>query len=153
MIRGIAEGYSGIEGNEKPYTFVITVDGTEVYTASIGGPKDDEIEGGDVNISRAEIERRMTGRARITAGPHDVGFTFKERPFEMQDVWQPSRRDSQEIHMTGGTPKLRTVAIDGPYNVRGLSEGASRKRLFVCHPATAASKSSTAAGTANPVDE
>ena len=78
----------------------------------------------------------MTGRVRVTAGPHEVGFTWKERPFQLQDVWQPSRRDSQEIHMIGGLPKLKTVSIDGPYNVRGVSEGASRDRLFVCHPAS-----------------
>ena len=145
LIRGIAEGYSGVEGNDIPYTFVITVDGVEVFSASIGGPKDDEIQGGDVNISRTEIERRMVGRARVTAGPHDVGFTWKERPFQMQDVWEPSKRDSQEIHMTGGTPKLRTVSIDGPYHVYGLSEGLSRKRLFVCHPASTAPDETCAA--------
>jgi len=137
LIRGVAEGYSGVEGNDIPYTFVITVDGTEVFSASIGGPRDHEIQGGDVNISRTAIERRMTGRARVTAGPHDVGFTWRERPFQMQDVWEPSRRDSQEIHMVGGTPKLRTVSIDGPYNVYGLSEGPSRQRLFVCRPGSA----------------
>ena len=37
--------------------------------------------------------------------------------------------------MVAGLPKLRTVSIDGPYNVHGLSEGPSRKLLFVCHPA------------------
>jgi hypothetical protein len=31
-------------------------------------------------------------------------------------------------------PKLRSVSIDGPYNVKGVSEGPSRQRLFVCHP-------------------
>ncbi len=36
--------------------------------------------------------------------------------------------------MVGGMPKLRTVSIDGPYNVHGVSEGPSRQRLFVCHP-------------------
>lgn len=140
LIRGIAEGYSGVESNEIPNTFVITVDGTEVFSTQIGGPKDHEIQGGDVNISRATIEKRMIGRARVTAGPHDVGFTWKERPFQMQDVWEPSKRDSQEIHMTGGLPKLRSVAIDGPYNVFGLSEGASRQQLYVCHPAPASGK-------------
>jgi len=37
--------------------------------------------------------------------------------------------------MIGGLPRLRTVSIDGPYNVRGIGEGPSRERLFVCHPA------------------
>ena len=36
--------------------------------------------------------------------------------------------------MVAGLPKLRTVSIDGPYNVRGIAEGPSRERLFVCHP-------------------
>ena len=63
------------------------------------------------------IDKRMTGRVRVTAGPHDVGFTWKERPFQLQDVWEPSLRDSQEVHMVAGLPRLRTVSIDGPYNV------------------------------------
>lgn len=135
LIRGVAEGYSGVEGNDIPYTFVITVDGDEVYSAPVGGLKDHEVQSKDVNAARTLLDKRMTGRARITAGPHDVGFTWRERPFQLQDVWEPVRRDSQEIHMVGGMPKLRTVSIDGPYNVKGVSEGPSRKRLFVCHPA------------------
>ena len=45
--------------------------------------------------------------------------------------------------MVAGLPKLRTVSIDGPYNVRGVSEGPSRQRLFVCHPARLAKSSTT----------
>jgi mono/diheme cytochrome c family protein len=136
LIRGVAEGYSGVEGNDVPNTFVITVDGNEVYSAPVGGPKDHEIQAADVNAARTLLDKRMTGRAWITAGPHDVGFTWRERPFVRQDVWEPGKRDSQEIHYVGGLPKLRTVAIDGPYNVKGISEGPSRKRLYVCHPAS-----------------
>jgi mono/diheme cytochrome c family protein len=143
LVRGVQEGYAGVEGNDRPYTFVITVDGTEVYTAPIGGPKDDEIQAADLAAAQPIIDKRMTGRVRVTAGPHDVGFTWKERPFQLQDVWEPSRRDSQEVHMVGGLPKLRTVSIDGPYNVRGVGEGPSRERLYVCHPAA---KSSSASG-------
>ena len=138
LVRGVQEGYAGVEGNDTPYTFVITVDGTEVYSAPIGGPKDHEIQAADLAAAQPIIDKRMTGRVRVTAGPHDVGFTWKERPFQLQDVWEPSPRDSQEIHMVGGMPKLRTVSIDGPYNVRGVSEGPSRERLFVCHPASTA---------------
>ena len=73
----------------------------------------------------------------MTAGPHDVGFTWNERPFERQDVWQPSLRDSQEVHMIGGLPRLKTVGVEGPYNVTGVSATPSRDRIFVCRPATA----------------
>jgi mono/diheme cytochrome c family protein len=134
LVRGVQEGYAGVEGNDTPYTFIITVDGKEVYSAPIGGPKDDEIQAADLAAAQPIIDKRMTGRARITAGPHDVGFTWQGRPAELQDVWQPSTRDSQEIHFVGGMPKLRSVFIDGPYNVRGVSESPSRQRLFVCHP-------------------
>ena len=143
LVRGVQEGYAGVEGNDTPNTFVITVDGTEVYTAPIGGPKDHEIQAADLAAAQPIIDKRMTGRVRVTAGPHDVGFTWKERPFQLQDVWEPARRDSQEVHMIGGLPRLRTVSIDGPYNVRGVGEGPSRERLFVCHPAA---KSSSASG-------
>jgi uncharacterized protein DUF1592/uncharacterized protein DUF1588/uncharacterized protein DUF1587/uncharacterized protein DUF1585/uncharacterized protein DUF1595 len=138
LVRGVQEGYAGVEGNDTPYTFVITVDGAEVYSAPIGGPKDHEIQSADLAAAQPIIDKRMTGRVRVSAGPHDVGFTWKERPFQLQDVWEPSTRDSQEIHMVGGIPKLRTVSIDGPYNVYGMSEGPSRQRLFVCHPGSAA---------------
>src|SRR5262249_37932021 len=134
LVRGVQEGYAGVESNDIPYTFVITVDGTEVYTAPIGGPKDHEMQAADLAAAQPIIDKRMTGRARITDGPHEVGFTGEERPVQLQDVWEPSRRDSQEVHMVAGMPKLRSVFIDGPYNVKGISEGASRQKLFVCHP-------------------
>ena len=134
LVRGVQEGYAGVEGNDTPYIFVITVDGAEVYSAPIGGPKDDEIQAADLAAAQPIIDKRMIGLVRVTAGPHDVGFTWRERPAKLQDVWEPSTRDSQEVHMVAGMPRLKTVSIDGPYNVHGLSEGISRQRLFVCHP-------------------
>lgn len=134
LVRGVQEGYAGVEGNDIPYTFVITIDGTEVYSAPVGGPKDSEMQAADLAAAQPVIDKRMTGRARVTAGPHDVGFTWRERPFQKQDVWEPSKRDSQEVHMVAGMPKLRSVSIDGPYNVYGMSEGPSRRLLYVCHP-------------------
>jgi mono/diheme cytochrome c family protein len=145
LVRGVQEGYAGVEGNDIPYTFVITVDGAEVYSAPVGGPADDEMQGKDLAAAQPVIDKRMTGRVRVTAGPHDVGFTWKERPSQLQDVWEPARRDSQEVHMVAGLPRLRIVSIDGPYNVRGVAEGPSRQRLFVCHPSSAGAEETCAA--------
>ena len=138
LVRGIEEGYAGVESNDLPHTFVITLDGEEVFSAEIGGQKDHDVQAKDMNEARAIIDARMTARVTVTAGPHDVGFTFRERPGQQQDVWVPALRDSQEIHFIGGLPKLKTVGIEGPYNVTGVSMTPSREQVFVCRPRTAA---------------
>jgi hypothetical protein len=138
LVRGIEEGYAGVESHDLPHTFIITVDGEQVFTAEIGGPKDHEVQAKDMNEARGIIDARMTARIKVTAGPHDIGFTFRERPTQQQDVWVPSRRDSQEIHFIGGLPKLKTVGIEGPYNVTGVSSTPSRELVFVCRPRSAA---------------
>jgi mono/diheme cytochrome c family protein len=144
LVRGIEEGYAGVESNDLPHTFVITVDGEEVYSAEIGGPKDHEAQAKDMNAARIVIDARMTARVKVTAGPHDIGFTFRDRPSQQQDVWQPALRDSQEIHYIGGLPKLKTVGIEGPYNATGVSATPSRERLFVCRPRSATEESACA---------
>jgi mono/diheme cytochrome c family protein len=138
LVRGVEEGYAGVEGNETPDTFIITIDGEEVYSAQVGGLKDHEVQAKDMNEAKALVDARMTGRVFVTAGPHDVGFTWKERPGKRQDVWQPSLRDSQEVHMIGGLARLKTVGVEGPYNVKGVSTSASREKVFVCTPTSAA---------------
>jgi hypothetical protein len=144
LVRGVEEGYAGVEGNDQPHTFVITVDGAEVYSAQIGGLKDHEVQAKDMNEARVIIDARMTGKVNVTAGPHDVGFTWKERPAERQDVWQPARRDSQEVHMIAGLPRLKTVGVEGPYKVTGISDTPSRDRVFVCKPTAAADEAACA---------
>jgi len=140
LFRGVEEGYAGVEGNDLPHTFVITVDGEEVFSTTIGGPKDHEEQGKSLTETQPVLDARLTTRVKVTAGPHSVGFTWRERPAQRQDVWQPSLRDSQEIHFVGGLPKIRTAMIEGPYNVTGVSATPSRDRIFVCWPATAANE-------------
>ena len=137
LVRGVEEGYAGVEGNDLPHTFVITIDGAEVYSAQIGGLKDHEVQARDMNEARTLVDARMTGRVRVTAGQHEVGFTWRERPSLPQDVWQPSLRDSQEVHMIGGLPRLQAVGVEGPYRVTGVSATPSRELIFVCEPQAA----------------
>ena len=144
LFRGVEEGYVGVEGNDTPHTFVITIDGEEVFSTTIGGPKDHEEQSKSLTEMQPVVDARMTTRVKVTAGPHNVGFTWRERPAERQDVWQPSLRDSQEIHMVGGMPKIRTAMIEGPYNVTGVSASPSRDRIFVCRPADAKEETSCA---------
>jgi hypothetical protein len=144
LVRGIEEGYAGVESNDLPHTFVITVDGAEVHAVEIGGHEDHKVQAKDMNEARVILDARMTARVTLTAGPHDIGFTFRERPGQPQDVWQPGQRDSQEIHFIGGLPKLKTVGIEGPYNATGVSSTPSRERILVCTPSRTVEESTCA---------
>ena len=139
LLRTVAEGYMGAEGQETPHEFIITIDGEQVFSAPVGGKADHESSSKNITVSREEIDKRMTSpRIRVTAGTHEVGFTFIEQPGQEQNVWQPVLRDSLEAHNPSGIPRLRTGNIEGPYNVTGISQTASRGRLFICTPASAA---------------
>ena len=146
LLRTVAEGYVGVEGHETPYPFIVTVDGEQVFEAPVGGKDDHESSSKNIVISREEVDKRMTSpRIKVTAGPHEVGFTFIERPTQEQNMWQPVLRDSLEAHNPSGIPRLRTGNILGPYNVTGISETPSRKLLFTCKPKSAAQEAPCAA--------
>jgi len=139
LLRTVAEGYMGVEGQETPIQFIVTVDGEQVFSAPIGGKQDHESSGKNITISREEVDKRMTSpKIAVTAGPHEVGFTFIDRPATEQNVWQPVLRDSLEAHNPAGLPRLRTGNIEGPYNVTGIGDTPSRKKLFTCKPTTPA---------------
>jgi len=138
LLNTVIEGAVGVEGQETPHQFVITVDGQQVYSTPIGGKEDHELSSKDVTKSRIELDKRMSARMPVTAGPHDLGFTWLERTSREQAVWQPALRASQEIHNSAGMPRLRTVSVEGPYNVAGISDTPIRKRIFICRPESGA---------------
>ena len=139
LLKTVAEGLSGVEGQETPHRFIVTLDGKQVFSATIGGKADHDAAVENKPLAREEFDKRMTSpRIAITAGVHDVGFTFVERPTQEQNMWQPVLRATQEAHNPSGLPRLRNAIITGPYDTTGVTTSSSRKRLFVCTPRTPA---------------
>ena len=115
LLKTVAEGLVGVEGHETPHLFIVTIDGKQVFSAPIGGKADHEGATENKPIAREEFDRRMMSpKVKVTAGFHEVGFTFVERPTQSQDMWQPSLRSSQEAHNPSGLPRLRNGIIEGP---------------------------------------
>jgi cytochrome c5 len=139
LLKTVAEGLVGVEGHETPHEFVVTLDGRKIFSAPIGGKEDHDKATENKPVAREEFDKRMTSpRLRVTAGFHEVGFTFVERPTQEQNVWQPVLRSSQEAHNPSGLPRLRNGIIEGPYGANGVTDSASRTKVFVCTPKTAA---------------
>jgi mono/diheme cytochrome c family protein len=72
-------------------------------------------------------------RTRVKAGPRLIGITFIE-PNETRDeeVLRPRMRG------VGPERAIDAVTISGPYNHAGPGDTPSRRRIFVCRPASAA---------------
>ncbi|HLF12209.1 MAG TPA: DUF1592 domain-containing protein [Gammaproteobacteria bacterium] len=140
LVRGVEEGYFGIEGHDRPHEFLILVDGKTVFSSAVGGKEDHELSVAEgINVAMFAIDDKMTSPAiRITAGPHEVAFTWRERSAAEQNAWEPGLRASLEAHNPSGMPRLENGVIEGPYNVTGISDTPSRDRIFVCRPASQA---------------
>jgi hypothetical protein len=136
LYRGVEEGLFGIEGHDRPHEFLVLVDGKTVYSSEIGTKEDHELSVAEgINVAQFEIDERLTSPAiPITAGSHEVIFTWRERTSAEQNSWEPGLRASLEIHNPSGMPRLEYVSIEGPHSVTGVSDTPSRERVFVCQP-------------------
>jgi hypothetical protein len=107
-----------------------------VYSSEIGTKEDHELSVAEgINVAQFEIDERLTSPAiPITAGSHEVIFTWRERTSAEQNSWEPGLRASLEIHNPSGMPRLEYVSIEGPHSVTGVSDTPSRERVFVCQP-------------------
>ncbi len=100
-------------------------------------------------------------RAPVKAGIREVGITFTQSGAVPEVLPNPGRggagRGMAPVHSTGhidlrvdgarlkffeviegeNWPNFRELSIAGPYNITGPGDSASRRRIFVCHPASA----------------
>src|SRR5579871_1703771 len=81
---------------------------------------------------------------KVKAGQHRVAAAFiSDFDGPIQDQYRlvehtlVSTDIANHPQMTA-LPHLQTLSITGPYNISGVSESATRRRIFTCHPAQAA---------------
>src|SRR5688500_8555132 len=146
LVRGVEEGLFGVEGHDRPHEFLILVDGQTVYSAEVGGAELHELSVAEgINVAQERVNEAMTSPPiAITAGPHEVAFTWRERAAHEQNAWEPGLRASLEAHNPSGMPRLEDGVVEGPYNVTGVSDTPTRERLFVCRPASTAEEGACA---------
>jgi hypothetical protein len=84
----------------------------------------------------------MRVRFTTTAGVHSIGATFLATNFA--PVLDLDRHFMRSTVQTGPTPgytffpHIGTIRIEGPYNAKAPTDSPSRRRIFICTPATAA---------------
>ena len=108
--------------SSQPHEIEISLDGERKQLTTVGG-------GG----RRARGGDPMEFRIPVKAGPRLVGVTFVLRTEALDEATVRPRTRSR-----GTLPAIGTVTISGPYNPTGAGDTPSRRKIFTCHPATAA---------------
>jgi hypothetical protein len=128
-----------MRGLEYAHQLEITVDGARVHLASFGGDEDFKASLKNPTLAGDDVEARSRARVKLTAGPHTIGVAFIEKT-AAQNSWrlQPFLRSSHDTFDPTGYPHIDVFSVTGPYNPTGSGDTPSRRRIFMCRPATAA---------------
>jgi hypothetical protein len=126
-------------------TLIVTVDGERVFMADVGGEDDLEAIDQKQAVGIAAIDDRFKAiRFKAKAGTHRIGVTFKQKTAaEHLDILHAFNPVSGMAQNHSGAAfsdgyRLSNVEIKGPLTASGVSDTASRRKLFVCQPASAA---------------
>ena len=132
LLRNIV-GY--MTGLEFAHEVEISIDGERVFSAVVGGEKDNLAS--DVNMSEAanQIDARLKTRVAVKAGSRNVGVTFVRRNgAESDEPLQPHERN-HDLQDMNGLPLIDHVNVTGPFAATGPGDTPSRRRIFACRPA------------------
>ena len=131
---GVAGGFEGVTA--EPHQLDVSLDGVRLWTGTVQRPEG--VRGDERN---RQILESMQFRVSVTAGSHlvQVYFTAKTSAY-VEDLFDPYlRRDSYRA--PNGEPVISSVTITGPRpETASLGESPSRRQLFVCTPASAATE-------------
>ena len=97
----------------------------------LGDTKQEEYE-------RVTADAGLEIRVAVKAGPHDIGVSFvSEQTSKPEGSYRPPVLGANAVIRGGknSEPVIESVAINGPFNVTGLGETPSRRKIFVCDAA------------------
>ncbi len=128
-VKGVTGYFQAVLGSVKGEQLEVTVDGERA-----------KLFDWDKEISTTTGNGRATQRIPVKAGLHTVGVTFlatNDVPgSELNKPFQRTMNTPGSIPGFLFYPHVGQVWIEGPYNAAGASGSQSRKRIFVCRPAT-----------------
>ncbi len=116
-----------VEGLREPHQVELLLDRERVQLFSVVPPR----HVGD----HSDVDKHLTVRLPVTAGPHAIGVTFLKQPWA---VLETDRRP-YDVHFNvyrhpRVQPGVYEISVTGPFDAKGPGNTPSRDRIFVCRP-------------------
>ena len=132
-----------IRGLEHTHQLEITVDGERVFLGAIGG----DAEAGQTGAITAKsdaTDARLRVRVRVKAGPRFVAATFIRKIAENTNRLRPFLRSNAGTYDSTGRPHVKSLTVSGPFDPTGPGDTPSRRRIFICRPASSSEQDACA---------
>ena len=127
-----------MRGMEDSHEIEINLDGAQIGEVTIGGRDDFLLMAANPGAFGADLDRRLTVKLPVKAGVHTVSADTVLRSHAIKDdVTKPFLRTSVDSLDITGDPSVDRLTIEGPFDATGAGDTASRRRIFICHPADA----------------
>ncbi len=134
-----------MRGLQLLHPFELAVDGAPVHAATVGGAADLDAAFDKPTDAGDAIDRRLSTRARVSAGPRDVTLAFTEVAAPLDTVrLRPFLKSAQDTLDWTGRPHIQSVTIRGPFGATRPGDTPSRRRLFSCRPGPGLSETACA---------
>jgi len=126
-----------MRGMEDPHEIEIAMDGTRLQLVRIGGKEDFASMSANPGTFGADLDRRLTVGIPVKAGTHTItAATILRSNAIRDDLIKPYLRTTIDGLDIMGDPSVDRITIEGPFQATGPGETASRRKIFVCKPAT-----------------
>jgi hypothetical protein len=128
-----------MRGMEDPHDIEIAMDGVRLKLVTAGGREDFLKMAENPGTFGADLDQRLMVRIPVNAGTHTIWATTVLRSHAPRDdLIKPFLRTTIDGLDIMGDPSVDRLTVEGPFNATGAGETASRRKIFVCRPTTAA---------------
>jgi uncharacterized protein DUF1592/uncharacterized protein DUF1588/uncharacterized protein DUF1587/uncharacterized protein DUF1585/uncharacterized protein DUF1595/cbb3-type cytochrome c oxidase subunit III len=127
-----------MRGMEDPHQIEISLDGERVRLVTVGGHDDFVKMAANPGEFGTDLDQRLTIRIPVKAGSRTISATTVLRSHaEKDNLIEPFIRTTVDGEDITGDPSVDRMTIEGPFNQTGSGDTASRRKIFICQPASA----------------
>lgn len=118
-----------VEGLREAHELELLLDGDRLNSFSVEPRKADK--------DYEKVDAHLKARIHVSAGPHELGVTFLKDPSSLVETKRQPYQAHFNMHRHPSlTPAIYQVSINGPYNSTGAGDTPSRRKIFICRPAS-----------------
>jgi len=119
-----------VEGLTEPHEVEVSLDRERVQVLTVRPPRS----AGEHQTADQHLKIRVP----VKAGPHVLGVAFLKKPSALAETErQPYQARFNMYRHPRQQPAVYSISITGPYAAQGPGDSPSRRRIFVCGPASA----------------